>query len=1079
MSWRYLKIIYGRLGSTETNPYEINILAGATKCQVGGSISSTRAPMYSTLATLIDGNNTTATYWGAGTAPTVTVTMPVGHTDLTRIEMWDKAIHTRHTLHLSQDNVEWTECPWIDNTNAGKQQNFSIPALPQTSQNFTADASLNITQFTHGAAQTYTYNEEGGQIVGTPVNWISGANVSISNGTLTKISGGSAYNAGAKGDINYNENDEVFFQVVIDSPKNVIFGFNETGEPDTDNDQIIYFFELMSNGNYIIWTLGEQAKTGTYSSGNTFKVAIEAQQLKFYINNVLVHTNTVMILWPIYIDGAIYNQGDSFTASLNGGLEIVTPQDFEQTGSLNIDFTETAEKIYTAIGYSFDQWSLSFLDFYFFTDQVYTANGYEFEQVFSEPLTLTETAAQDYTANGYNFVGADEENFFLDFAATQDYTPQGLSFEQSKQENIYVSYIGAQSFTAEGYDVASMAQENILLVFIGAQAYTPQGLSFEATGEELFLLSDAATQDFDIHFEQSTQEIINLSMEATQDFAAHFESTASLNFSLSDAAAQDLTPVGYSTETTATETINLMETGTQDFAAHFENSGIDQIILIIAAIQEFQANFTSQGTQTIFIEDLAAATVIYSDGLQFQQNTQEIINLSQVASQVFTPFVGYEFFQNASNDFSLSDAAASLFILGETGVYNQWSTTIIYVQESTEATYTRNWLDFEHVATENINGFTVEAVSDYQNINIFEAQAVESFTWYISPLSWYGRYFPETAQDNFSLLINAASEYTENHLTFDMQANVFFFLHYTDIALHQVNYLTIQQNMYYDFYFWDYADSVYTQNSLTFETQITENIDLSFQTVTQYINANMLNGFATENIGLFTEAAAEYVQTIINHFDHFVVESFNFVFSAISEHVGVDIYVFDGLASEIIGLAFNGTTEHIEAHLFDGLATLNIDLSDQVLSEYKHINVFTSQVFETIDFEGFGTLFVTTEPRQYSVNAYMNFSLKVVNWIYFESDIYVQTYKIEITKINTIWEPTEQDRPLVEENKRPIHEMDISDTIFSAQYKVDRQILNLTKLKGPSKITFEAESQKPNSLYTINHDNDERGLFND
>ena len=44
MAWRYFKMVSGGSGSTETNPQEINILAGTTQCQIGGTIEATRAP---------------------------------------------------------------------------------------------------------------------------------------------------------------------------------------------------------------------------------------------------------------------------------------------------------------------------------------------------------------------------------------------------------------------------------------------------------------------------------------------------------------------------------------------------------------------------------------------------------------------------------------------------------------------------------------------------------------------------------------------------------------------------------------------------------------------------------------------------------------------------------------------------------------------------------------------------------------------------------------------------------------------------------------------------------------------------
>src|SRR4051794_4027689 len=376
MAWRYLKMVSGGSSSTETNPQEINILAGATQCQVGGTIEATRATMYSQPTALIDGNLTTAAYWAAGPNPTITVTMPANHTDLTAIQIPHSFAHFQHTVYLSQDKVTWIQCPFLSWANTNKQQNFSIPALPATSQNFTANGGLNITQFTHGAAQDYTYNQEGGQVLGTPVNWVSGANVTISNGKLTKTSGGNAWNGGAKTNTLYDGNTNVFFQVKVDAPKQIAFGFTEQGEPDTVTNEITYRLELTTNSTYTVFALGGGMATGNYTSNDTFKIAIEAQQIKFYKNNVLFHTNSITVYWPVYIDGAIYTQGVDFTASINGGLEVVTPQDFVQAATLNIGFTEGVVKEYTANGYEYNQGSLSFLDYYFFTDQIYTANGY-------------------------------------------------------------------------------------------------------------------------------------------------------------------------------------------------------------------------------------------------------------------------------------------------------------------------------------------------------------------------------------------------------------------------------------------------------------------------------------------------------------------------------------------------------------------------------------------------------------------------------------------------------------------------------------------------------------------------------
>ena len=109
-----------------------------------------------------------------------------------------------------------------------------------------------------------------------------------------------------------------------------------------------------------------------------------------------------------------------------------------------------------------------------------------------------------------------------------------------------------------------------------------------------------------------------------------------------------------------------------------------------------------------------------------------------------------------------------------------------------------------------------------------------------------------------------------------------------------------------------------------------------------------------------------------------------------------------------------------------------------------------------------GTALNTTEPRDYEAIVDLTIKLKIVNWVYFESDIYIQTYKIEVKKPNTIWEPADEDRP--------------TPYIFgrNPDNKIDRRILSLTDITEPKKISYE----KPNSLYTEKLEL-ERGLVDD
>jgi hypothetical protein len=298
--------------------------------------------------------------------------------------------------------------------------------------------------------------------------------------------------------------------------------------------------------------------------------------------------------------------------------------------------------------------------------------------------------------------------------------------------------------------------------------------------------------------------------------------------------------------------------------------------------------------------------------------------------------------------------------------------------------------------------------------------------------------------------------------------------------VYQNNYLQFQQNMFYDFLFWDYADQIYSQEHLEFTPQAIEIIDLSINSAGQYTNANMLNGFAAENIGLITGAAAEYIKATIYNYESLTSELTSLTMAATADYIQTTVYNFVGLTSELTSLTMGATAEHIEAHLFNGLAPNNISLNIQAISQYQNINGFKSKGVEPIDFEHWATLLVTTEPRNNIGTGELNFKLKIVNWVYFESDIYKPTYKLEITKPNTLWEPTEQDRPLVEANQRPRQGVNIEDTIFGGQdeFKIDRRILSLTDIGEPTQISYASEIKKPNTLYTKNNDY-ERGLMDD
>ena len=637
-------------------------------------------------------------------------------------------------------------------------------------------------------------------------------------------------------------------------------------------------------------------------------------------------------------------------------------QNFEQIAQLDLNFSEAGEKIYTPKGYDFAQWAFTSQDVYFYADSVYTLNGYEYNQSSINVLPALNTeATQAYEMIGYSFKATSGlQEIILDYGATQNYELKGYSFEQKSQDLIFFSFVGAASYNPEGYDVAAMAQENILLVVAASQMYTLKGLSFEA-GTEMILIDlvDAAALSFQANFEMSKQESFFLEFEASQNYAAHFESSVSLVLDLAFDADEIYTAVGYDTENVIVQSIDLDYDAVQVFAAHFEALGI----------------------QNILFSNMAWANAVFSNGLQFQQSNVDHISLTFGAVQTFEAFEGFRNTQNSSDLLDINDSVTLLYELGEIGKYSQRASLKLYLQVDSDKEYAKNFLTFGSVAEENINSFTVLAVNEYTQAHIFEASGL----------------------NELSLVDAAASKYDQNYLAFEMKVNEFIASHFTDISIHTVNFLSFNQEMYYDFLFWADAYSLYDLERKSFESLIPANFNLSFG------------------------ASSEYTRG----------------------------YIFDAGSSE------------------------NIELVVQASLEYQHINMFIGEAVESLYFEAFGTFRVTTESRSYEMEVQVFLDLAFASWVYFEDDIYDPTYKLEITKPNTLWEPLPEDRVMVDANKVPSQGMDYSDTSFGRSHNnlIDRRIVGLTHIKEPTKISYEAEIRKPNTLYSIT-ENDKGGAFN-
>lgn len=169
--------------------------------------------------------------------------------------------------------------------------------------------------------------------------WASGENIELSaEGTMTKVSGGNAWNAGAKGASLYGLGENIAFVFTADTPKTIAFGLTESTAPDTYTNDITYKFELKDDLSYQIFNQGFLFWSGTYAVNDVFRVSSENGIIAFHINDVFIAQNTYTINYPVYLDASIYTQGESFTAKIDRPLSQPVIQVTNLYNSVRLDW---------------------------------------------------------------------------------------------------------------------------------------------------------------------------------------------------------------------------------------------------------------------------------------------------------------------------------------------------------------------------------------------------------------------------------------------------------------------------------------------------------------------------------------------------------------------------------------------------------------------------------------------------------------------------------------------------------------------------------------------------------------------
>ena len=144
------------------------------------------------------------------------------------------------------------------------------------------------------------------------VSWQSISGLTITSGTnnVEKTSGTNAWNAGG---FSYNKvEDGGFMQTIVNETNtNRMIGLNATNTS-VNYNEIDYAFYLISGGNLSIYENGSNMGTwGSYSSGDTLKIAVVDNEVRYIQNGNVVYTSMVVPTLPLYVDMSLHTVGST------------------------------------------------------------------------------------------------------------------------------------------------------------------------------------------------------------------------------------------------------------------------------------------------------------------------------------------------------------------------------------------------------------------------------------------------------------------------------------------------------------------------------------------------------------------------------------------------------------------------------------------------------------------------------------------------------------------------------------------------------------------------------------------------
>ncbi|MTI20781.1 T9SS type A sorting domain-containing protein [Fulvivirga sp. RKSG066] len=164
------------------------------------------------------------------------------------------------------------------------------------------------------------------------ITWTDEVNVFTTGNAITKgQAGNNNWNAGAAS-LNTVVNDSYAQAVITETGADKIFGLSNTNS-DAAFNSVQFGFDLENDGDIKVYESGTQrgGTLGSYSVGDTLKVAVRNNNVEYYQNSTLLYTSTVTPTLPLIIDLSLHDEGAALSnvaiVSLTDGVFTATAPD--------------------------------------------------------------------------------------------------------------------------------------------------------------------------------------------------------------------------------------------------------------------------------------------------------------------------------------------------------------------------------------------------------------------------------------------------------------------------------------------------------------------------------------------------------------------------------------------------------------------------------------------------------------------------------------------------------------------------------------------------------------------------------